>query len=144
MSYISDDGHHQGWIAPVFLDGSLGISVTDAIVTVGYGPDGAYLDPADQQERPDTEVTGWMMVCSKPAPYREWPALTWRGSLWSRVRTPAEQDLTARRVCLSDDYNAYWEPAAMKATAEQEWKRHIASGGVCGNSWNEGRPDRPH
>ncbi|WP_280460901.1 AsnC family protein [Nocardia carnea] len=94
------DGRHEGVVAHVFADGSYGSSWGGGPVAT-HTADGTLLDIADQPVHSYAEVVGWRAFCSDPGDYRG--DEHWRGPLWHRVATLAEQDLDARRIYCGDE-----------------------------------------
>lgn len=124
MSWQTDDGKHEGWVAATFADGALGsgwgaptaaqlgrqVRAEDHGVTVARIGD-RYLPVAEWQYRPEAEVTGWVTACE----------CGWRGEPWTRVTAPDDQDLAARRV-YSPDVDG---PQGFHDAGHAEWKEHI-------------------
>lgn len=115
MSRQTDDGKHEGFVAPWFPDGMLGtVFQGDTVLARMPRTDGRKLhdyDHGEEVERPDAEVSGWQPVCE----------CGWRGSLWRRVATESEQDLTAYRAYSPDSLSDDFDIVLMV-----EWDRHIA------------------
>ncbi|WP_380166401.1 hypothetical protein [Jannaschia sp. R86511] len=107
MGMVSDDGLHEGWLAPVFHDGQRGIGVSGGgiprdHIAVGpevQGPDGTWQYPS----RPAGEVTGWVIVCDcSPTSQTRTPS-AWLGPVLTRVPSTALEDLAAQRVHAGDE-----------------------------------------
>ena len=102
---------HDGLLGATFADGAIGSGYANGqvlVVRVGEHD----LPPDKFYGRADTEVTGWMMVCS----------CGWRGTHWLRAASPAEQDLDRRLV-----YSAHPSPPmdAIDAATSAEYHEHI-------------------
>ncbi|MGN2642459.1 hypothetical protein ACTD5D_41060 [Nocardia takedensis] len=118
MSRQTDDGH-EGWIAPVFADGMYGSIWSGAGVGVTHRADGTIVPSAEQQFRPDSEVTGWRVQCDD---LNNHGRQCWRGQFWTRVTDPFEHNPEQRRIFAED---------ALLTTADEdlmmrEWEAHIA------------------
>jgi len=127
MSWQTDDGKHEGWAAQTFADGGLGSGLGSPTAReLGREPraedygvlvsriDGRELAYDDWQYRPEAEVTGWVSVCE----------CGWRGTPWTRVTIPAEQNLTARRAyTVPGDLGD--SPREVEDACHAEWKEHI-------------------
>ncbi|MFE3281243.1 hypothetical protein [Nocardia sp. NPDC059239] len=115
MSRQTDDGKHEGFVTAWFPDGMLGTGFTGNTVFARMPcTDGRKLhdyDRGEEVERPDSEVAGWQPVCE----------CGWRGSLWRRVATEAEQDLTVYRAYSRDSLSDDFDEMLMV-----EWEQHIA------------------
>jgi hypothetical protein len=109
MTWQTDDGRHEAWIAATFADGALGggQDADGVIVTTVGGQELAY---EQWQRRPDSEVTGWLILCGCGG---------WRGRPWFRVADPGEQDLAARRAH-SPDCDP---PGEVEDACHAEWTR---------------------
>src|SRR4051812_12590319 len=94
MSWVSDDGAHDGWTAPLFADGAIGSGWLHSGVLVARLGDGTTLDVGAWQSRPESDIIGWVAACE----------CGWRGTPASRVATPAEHDPTRRRI-FSESYD---------------------------------------
>lgn len=111
MSWSTDDGKHEAWLAPTFADGAYGSgSNGEGVLVTRIGSQRLAYD--DWQTRPDTDVIGWTTVCE----------CSWRGPLWTRVASPEWQDLSKRRVFSADGF----EPAELEdGGSYDEWRAHI-------------------
>lgn len=104
---VSDDGLHEGWLAPVFHDGQRGYGVSGggipsdhiAVGPEAQGPDGTWHYPS----RPAGEVTSWVIVCDCAAGSQARSLSTWLGPVFTRVPSTALEDLRARRVYAVDE-----------------------------------------
>jgi hypothetical protein len=119
MTWMTEDGTHEGWVAARFADGAISGGVGPAGYRVSYDADGA---EAWQREewRPDAAVVGWMGACT----------CGWRAEPWARVAAQAEEDLAARRAFgdyLAEDGRVLFDVdhAAIADAVHGEWKRHI-------------------
>lgn len=118
MSWSTEDGKHEMWIAARFADGAVSGGSGPNGYQVAYAADGTELH-GRQEYRPDTAAVGWIGVCT----------CGWRSQPWTRVADRTEEDLSARRAfgdyllegrVLFDDNRAEVEQAI-----HAEWKRHI-------------------
>lgn len=120
MTWQTDDGKHEGWVAPTFADGGLGSGW--GVAATGEGTAGVLvarigdreLDSDDWQYRPEAEVTGWVMACD----------CGWRGQPWTRATSLADQDLAARRAYSPGD-NYGDGPREIEDACHTEWLAHI-------------------
>lgn len=111
MSWQTDDGKHEGWLAPTFTDGALGSGWShQGVMVTRIGE--RELEYEQWQHRPEAEVTGWVTACE----------CGWRGLPWTRVTAPDDQDLAARRV-YSPDAD---EPQGVHDASHAEWKEHVS------------------
>ncbi|MEV6073423.1 AsnC family protein [Nocardia sp. NPDC052001] len=114
MSWATDDGKHEGWVAAVFADGMYGGTYGAGTVSATTRADGTPIrDASLWEERPRSEVVAWQPLCE---------CGNWRGARWERVDTAAEQDL-ARYRAYSEDA---WPPEEAEERTYAEWKHHIA------------------
>ncbi|MFR9774171.1 AsnC family protein [Nocardia sp. SC052] len=120
MSQQTDDGRHEGHVAHLFADGMFGGSWSNGPVATTTA-DGRHLDPEEWQYRSQDEVVGWRVICTDLRTY-EAPEC-WRGPVWTRVATPFEQDLDARRIYCDDPYGLDQE--AIDLIMATDWKPHI-------------------
>ncbi|MBB4920988.1 hypothetical protein [Streptosporangium saharense] len=119
MGWQSDDGSHEGWDAPVFPGDRYGLgSGGGGALVRRYAPGpGPLREVGDLEEGVDGHaVTGWRGLCS----------CGWRGPLWVRVSTGAEEDTDVRRVWWGLDANPYGDaPADVEAGIFTEWRAHL-------------------
>lgn len=136
---VSDDGCHEGWLAPVFHDGQRGNGVSGGTIprdhiAVGretQAPDGTWHYPS----RPAGEVTGWMVVCdcaSGAMGVTPGPRSTWLGPLFTRVPSAALEDLQARRVHADDkDVVDVFHREDVEAVVADLWRsEHLFTAGT--------------
>lgn len=120
MTWVTDDGAHEGWVLPTFADGGLGGawgappdgSTSRAVAVTRIGT--RELEYADWQWRSPSEITGWVSGCS----------CRWRGTTWTRVATPDEHDPAAGRVYAEDGMAD--DQSQLEDRAHREWARHVA------------------
>jgi hypothetical protein len=116
MSYITDDGKHEGWDAAEFPDGRVSTSLSAEGVHVQTPQDaigyfgGKY--PADVVD--GRTAIGWRGMCT----------CGWLGPLWRRVPTPGQHDL-ARRQVHHDPGNWGTAPPEVEDAIHTEWKAHL-------------------
>lgn len=131
MTWQTDDGKHEGWVAPTFADGGIGSGWAGPAPGTGNGGvlvariGDRELDYDDWQYRPEAEVTGWVMACNcNPDPRRWRGKRVLLGQPWTRVTSPAEQDLAARRVYSpGGDYGD--GPREIEDACHAEWRAHV-------------------
>jgi hypothetical protein len=132
VTWSTEDGKHEGWVAALFADGAIhGSSRFDGF-QASYAADGSEMFfPEDW--RPHTAVVGWVGACT----------CGWRSQPWTRASVRAGEDLAARRafgdyVWVDGEAVTDFDPATVsgpvlfdvdhKVVAEAvhaEWKRHI-------------------
>jgi hypothetical protein len=116
VSWLSEDGQHEGYVARVFADGALGAGVAPEGVIVSELGD-VVLGREDWEHRPAGEVVGFVAACE----------CGWRGLPWTRVTSPDRFDLTARRVDASDEDVLYPDgTTTIERLARLEWDKHTA------------------
>jgi len=109
MGWLTDDGRHEGYLAPMFGDGQRGHGITggpDDEIVVGpelEGEDGSWIWPT----RPAGEVTGWVVCCDCNSSASYGPPSTWVGPVFTRVPSKTQESLAARRIFAPDDDVAY-------------------------------------
>ncbi len=111
MGWLTEDGRHEGYLAPMFGDGQRGHGTTgdtipDDQVVVGdevQGEDGSWTWPT----RPAGEVTGWVVSCDCNTKSSFGPASSWNGPVFTRVPSKTLENLAARRIFAADDDVAY-------------------------------------
>ncbi len=133
MGWLTDDGRHEGYLAPLFGDGQRGRltsvgSIPQDEVVVGaevQGEDGSWRWPT----RPAGEVTCWVVCCDcyRNAPFA--PAGTWVGPVFTRVPSTTLENLGARRIFAADDDVAYVsERDDVQHAAVELWRSEHAFG----------------
>lgn len=112
MSWQTDDGRHEGWVAPTFADGAYGTGGNgEGVIVSRIGT--KVLEYDDWQTRPEFEVIGWTAVCE----------CGWRGQMWTRVASGAEVlGNPGARLAYSEDI---WADD-LNDLGHAEWKVHIA------------------
>jgi hypothetical protein len=136
MSFMTEDGKHEGWVAALFHDA----------LSVGSGPEGFLVKvnmyPADRAADGDVEpddwrsheaAIGWIGACT----------CGWRSAPWTRAAKPTDEDLAARRafgdfVWIDGAAVTDFDPAnppgpvlfdidhrAIGEITHAEWKQHI-------------------
>ncbi len=133
MGWLTGDGRHEGYLAPMFGDGQRGRSVTGGSVppdevVVGVetqGADGSWVWPT----RPAGEVTGWVVCCDCYRNTSFGPASSWVGPVFTQVPSKTLEDLAARRVFAADDDVVYVsEREDVRAAAVGLWRSEHAFG----------------
>ncbi len=102
MGWVTADGRHKGYLAPMFGDGQRGRGVTAASVP----PDEVVVGDEVQREdgswtwptRPAGEATGWVVCCDCYRNTSLGPASSWVGPVFTRVPSKTLENLTARRI----------------------------------------------
>lgn len=119
MSWITDDGVHEGWVARILDDGRESVGGTARRRDDGsleflelVWNDG---DPKQEEKVPSDRVRRWVPQCT----------CGWRGTIWERVTEPGQASDAARRGWrpLGDIGDA---PEHVEETAHAEWRRHLA------------------
>jgi len=111
VGWLTEDGRHEGYLAPMFGDGQRGRGITggsvphDEVVVGDQGQreDGSWTWPT----RPAGEVTGWVVCCDCYSNTSFGPAGSWVGPVFTRVPSKTQEDLAARRIFAADDEVAY-------------------------------------
>lgn len=106
MGWTTEDGLHEGYLVPQFVDGQRALGVTGGGIPddrVASGPevqaaDGSWSYPT----RPAGEVTGWVVCCDCRI-HDSFRYTTWVGPVFTRVPSKALEDPKARRVYATDD-----------------------------------------
>ena len=112
MSWQTDDGEHEGWVAPTFADGAYSTGGNgQGLVVSRIGT--KVLEYDEWQTRPESEVIGWTTLCE----------CGWRGQMWTRAASPAEvlADPGARLAYCADAW-----ADDLDDLGHAEWKEHIA------------------
>lgn len=106
MGWTTEDGQHEGYLVPLFLDGQRGHGVTGGSiphdhVVVGdevQAEDGGWSYPT----RPAAEVTGWAICCDCSISTSSKPT-TWTGPVFTRVPSPSLESIRELRIFAEDD-----------------------------------------
>ena len=106
MGWTTEDGLHEGYLVPQFVDGQRAVGVTGGGIPddqVASGPevqaaDGSWSYPT----RPAGEVTGWVVCCDCRV-HDSFRYTTWVGPVFTRVPSKALEDPKARRVYATDE-----------------------------------------
>lgn len=110
MGFVTEDGRHEGYLVPQFLDGQRGAGTTGgdiaddrvAIGTEMQAADGTWTTPT----RPAGEVTGWVICCDCHLD-DSFRYTTWTGPVFTRVPSKALESLAERRIYAPDAEVAY-------------------------------------
>jgi len=133
MGWLTGDGRHEGYLAPLFGDGQRGHGVTGSSVptdrvVVGdkvQREDGSWIWPT----RPAGEVTGWVVCCDCYRNTSFGPASSWIGPVFTRVPSKALETLAARRIFAADDEVPYVsEREEVRDAAVSLWRSEHAFG----------------
>ncbi len=133
MGWLTEDGRHEGYLAPMFGDGQRGYGVTTSSVpadkvVVGAGvqrEDGSCAWPT----RLAGEVTGWVVCCDCYRTASLGPASTWIGPVFTRVPSKTLENLAARRIFAADDDVAYAaDRQDVRDAAVELWRAEHAFG----------------
>jgi hypothetical protein len=123
MSWSTDDGQHEGYLAAVFADGFLGGGHARGRVLVTTDAEGRSLGLSNWQNRSVAEVVGWVVVCRCAGSRDE----TWRGMLFERVDQSKLDDPAEGRLFAPGDEAL--SPATNRADLERlavaSWRGHI-------------------
>ena len=111
MGWGDKVGRHEGYVVCVFADGRIGGGMESGGIPV-FGDDGqSQLDGKGNavETRPAAAVIGWRVACSHaPSNVSDDDLSDWYGeadfwtgpSLWRRVYSPAQEDLSTGRICV--------------------------------------------
>jgi len=107
MGWTTEDGLHEGYLVPQFVDGQRAVGVLGGGIPddrVASGPevqaaDGSWAYPS----RPAGEVTGWVICCDCRLPGSSFRYTTWVGPVFTRVPSKALEDPKALRVYATDE-----------------------------------------
>ena len=103
MSWVSNNGRHEGYVAPVFADGRMGGGSSAEGVSITMTADGRRLPYDEWETVPESQIVGWVTACScADVPDR----VGWLGFRWSRVATAEEEDVFAGRLYVADYQDA--------------------------------------
>ncbi|MEV6341214.1 hypothetical protein AB0M12_41650 [Nocardia vinacea] len=113
MSRQTDDGKHEGYVANWFADDRWSTGSDSGGCRITDRADGSMLPYDEWCSRPPAEVIGWRPMCG----------CGWRGSFWTRVDSPGEEDLSRQRGYGSEFATPSEE---LSDAAMREWEHHIA------------------
>ena len=106
MGWTTEDGLHEGYLVPQFVDGQRAAGVTGGGIPddqVASGPEAQAADGTwSYPTRPAGEVTGWVICCDCRLS-DAFRFTTWVGPVFTRVPSKALEDPKARRVYATDD-----------------------------------------
>lgn len=109
MSWENDDGTHEGYVLPEFIDGVRGrgiwsgsVPVDHVIVDVEYVGEPGAITAERYTSRPAAEVIGWRVMCDCRASGRS-STMTWTSDLIVRVPSKSLEDQAAARIFVPDD-----------------------------------------
>lgn len=105
MGWTTEDGLHEGYLVPQFVDGQRAVGVTGGGIPedqVASGPevqvaDGTWSYPT----RAAGEVTGWVICCD--CRVQDLFRATWVGPVFTRAPSKALEDPRALRVYATDE-----------------------------------------
>ena len=110
MGWVSEDGRHEGYLVPQFVDGQRGAGVTGGSIPRDQVATGVEVQAEDgtwsYPLRPAGEVTGWVICCDCYARDSFRPT-TWVGPVFTRVASQALEDLDKLRLYATDEDVAY-------------------------------------
>lgn len=109
MVWSTKDGRHEGYVAPLFGDGALGIGWEPRGVTVSRRP-GPERPLAERQIRRGSDAVGWMGVCG----------CGWRGAPYRWVHVPEAEERGALTAYSPDSFPPSWVEEAVRL----DWRRH--------------------
>ena len=130
MGWITEDGLHEGYLVPLFLDGQRGHAVTGGSiphdqVVVGdefQVEDGSWTYPT----RSAAEVTGWAICCDCSTLTSRHPT-TWTGPVFTRVPSPSVESIRELRIFAADDDVPYvGERPDVEENARELWRSEHA------------------
>lgn len=106
MGWTTEEGLHEGYLVPQFVDGQRAVGVTGGGIPddqVASGPevqaaDGTWSYPT----RPAGEVTGWVVCCDCRI-NDSFRYTTWVGPVFTRVPSKALEDPKALRLYATDE-----------------------------------------
>lgn len=106
MGWTTEDGLHEGYLVPQFVDGQRAVGVTGGGIPddqVASGPEAQAQDRTwSFPTRPADEVTGWVVCCD--CRLRDtFRYTTWLGPVFTRVPSKDLEDPKAMRVYATDD-----------------------------------------
>ena len=121
MSWITDEGDHEGWAAAEFPDGRVSVGGNVGGVAVRTPEDainGAYTTyGADPETADGRTAIGWRGLCT----------CGWLGPLWRRVPAEAGADPVRRLVHWARPDEWAEAPEATEDAIRAEWKAHLPS-----------------
>lgn len=107
MAWVSDDGRHESYLLPEFLDGCLGGTSSSGGVWATVDAHGAAIPYSDWQRRDRGEIVGWVLRCDERAgadgQLALEPAQTVELGRWRRAPSPAAHDPGGGWVYVVDD-----------------------------------------
>jgi hypothetical protein len=116
MTWTTEDGKHEAWVAAFFGDGA---------ISVGSGPEGLAVHAggaapiAIDEHRPAENAIGWVGACS----------CGWRSTPWVRVADLDDQDLTRHRAYGDYLYEGQLvfdeSPREIEQAVHAEWQQHL-------------------
>jgi hypothetical protein len=134
MSWVSDDGLHEGYLLPEFSNGRHGLTILgggvpidQVVVSVGYSGGRAHF-----VTRAASGAVGWRMVCDCRSPFGDHPLLPeaerWRSSFLPRVASPAEKEVHEGRIFAIDEDVAVVGDRVVVGSAVHAmwWRQHVA------------------
>lgn len=106
MGWTTEDGLHEGYLVPQFVDGQRAVGVTGGGIPddqVVSGPEAQAADGSwSYPTRPAGEVTGWV-VCCDCRTSESFRYTTWVGPVFTRVPSKTLEDPKALRVYATDE-----------------------------------------
>lgn len=106
MGWTTEDGLHEGYLVPQFVDGQRAVGVTGGGIPddqVASGPEAQAADGSwSYPTRPAGEVTGWVVCCDCRI-HDSFRYTTWVGPVFTRVPSKALEDPKALRVYATDE-----------------------------------------
>jgi len=110
MSWDSDDGIHEGYVLPEFIDGVRGRGIwtgkvprDHVVVDVEYVGDPGDISEERYTSRPAAEVIGWRVMCDCRTGSTSRVTATWCSDLITRVPSSALHDPAAGRLYVPDE-----------------------------------------
>lgn len=106
MGWTTDDGLHEGYLVPQFVDGQRALGTTGGGIPddqVASGPEAQAADGTwSYPTRPAGEVTGWVVCCDCRV-HNSFRYTTWVGPVFTRVPSKALEDPKALRLYATDE-----------------------------------------
>ena len=127
---MTEDGLHEGYLVPLFLDGQRGHGVTGGTiphdrVVIGdefQAEDGTWSYPT----RPAAEVTGWAISCDCNTSTSRTPT-SWTGPVFTRVPSPSLESIRELRIFAADvDVPHVGERIEVEEFARELWRSEHA------------------
>lgn len=122
MSWITDDGDHEGWAVAEMPDGRVSTGEGVGGISVQAPEDAVSLTPAARSEVVNgRDAVGWRGICT----------CGWLGPLWRRV--PAEKDADAARHLVYWAVPDIWAdyPPGTEDVIRAEWRAHLPSPAIA-------------